>query len=139
MGWSDSQYSNADYDRLYVRQAKAVDPAHPDDITQRKAITDEMQKILYRDDPYVVLWYNVNLQAFRTDHWTGYTPAPSGDGAPFWNQLRTTYIDLRPLRAAPVPAPASRAWVWAVVFLLVAAAVAGFALLRRRPKTVEDA
>lgn len=139
MGWSDSQYSSADYDRLYVRQAKAVDPAHPDDVTQRKAITDEMQKILYRDDPYVVLWYNVNLQAFRTDHWTGYTPAPSSDGAPFWNQLRTTYIDLRPLRGAPVQPPASKAWVWAVVFLLVAAAVAGFALLRRRPKMVDDA
>lgn len=139
MGWSDSQYSNAEYDRLYVRQAKAIDPAHPDDITQRKAITDEMQKILYRDDPYVVLWYNVNLQAFRTDRWTGYTPAPSGDGAPFLNQLRTTYIDLRPLRGAPVQPPASKAWVWAAVFLLVAAAVAGFTLLRRRPKTVEDA
>jgi len=139
MGWSDSQYSNADYDRLYIRQAEAVDPAHPDDITQRKAITDEMQKILYRDDPYVVLWYNVNLQAFRTDRWTGYISAPSGDGAPFFNQLRTTYIDLRPLRGAPAQPPASKAWVWALVFLLVAAAAAGFALLRRRQTTVEDA
>ena len=138
-GWSDSQYSNPEYDRLYVRQARAVDPAHPDDITRRKAITDEMQKILYRDDPYVVLWYNVNLQAFRTDRWTGYASAPSGDGAPFFNQLRGTYIDLRPLRGAPARPPASKAWVWAVVFLLVGAAAAGFALLRRRPKTVEDA
>ena len=59
-----------------------------------------MQKVLYRDDPYIVLWYNVNLQAFRTDRWAGYVLAPAGDGAPFWNQLRSTYISLRPLRAA---------------------------------------
>ncbi len=115
MGWSDSQYSNPDYDRLFVRQAQALDPAHPDDITRRKAYTDAMQKILYRDDPYVVLWYNVNLQAYRTDKWTGYALAPSGDGAPFWNQLRATYVALRPLRTAALPAEdTSREWVWAL-------------------------
>ena len=51
-----------------------------------------MQKVLYRDDPSIVLWYDVNLQAFRTDRWAGYVMAPSGDGAPFWNQLRSTYL-----------------------------------------------
>ena len=139
-GWSDSQYSNKDYDRLFVKQAEALDPAHPEDITQRKAYIDAMQKILYRDDPYVVLWYNVNLQAYRTDRWTGYALAPSGDGAPFWNQLRATYIALRPLQApAPAPESASRAWVWALVAALVAAGAVAFALLRRRRATPEDA
>jgi peptide/nickel transport system substrate-binding protein len=138
MGWSDSQYSNPDYDRLFVRQAQALDPAHPDDITQRKVYTDAMQKILYRDDPYVVLWYNVNLQAYRTDKWTGYALAPSGDGAPFWNQLRATYIALRPLRPAALPAAdTSREWVWALVVAVVAAGALAFALLRRR-KALED-
>ncbi len=139
MGWSDSQYSNKDYDRLFVRQAEALDPAHPEDITQRKAYTDSLQKILYRDDPYVVLWYNVNLQAYRTDRWTGYALAPAGDGAPFRNQLRATYIALRPLRA-PAPAPeASRGWVWALVITAVAAGALVFAVLRRRRTTPEDA
>ncbi len=141
MGWSDSQYSNKDYDRLFVRQAEALDPGDPEDITQRKAYTDAMQKILYRDAPYVVLWYNVNLQAYRTDRWTGYALAPSGDGAPFRNQLRTTSSALRPLQAPRAPAPAaeaSRAWVWALAAALLAVGAAAFALLRRRKKP-EDA
>ena len=139
MGWSDSQYSNPDYDRLFVRQAQALDPAHPDDITRRKAYTDAMQKILYRDDPYVVLWYNVNLQAYRTDKWTGYALAPSGAGAPFWNQLRATYVALRPLRPAALPAAdTSREWVWALVVAVVAVGAVAFALLRRRRNALED-
>jgi len=142
MGWSDSQYSNEDYDRLFVKQAEALDPAHPEDITRRKVYIDAMQKILYRDDPYVVLWYNVNLQAYRTDRWTGYALAPTGGGAPFWNQLRASYIGLRPLQAlrAPTPAPgASQAWVWPLVAALIVAGAVAFALLRRRRKTAEDA
>ena len=139
MGWSDSRYSNPDYDRLFVRQAEALDPADPENITQRKAYTDAMQEILYRDDPYVVLWYNVSLQAYRTDRWTGYDLAPAGDGAPFWNQLRATYTALRPLRpSAPPVAETSRAWVWTLVAALIAAAVVAFALLRRRRKAPED-
>jgi peptide/nickel transport system substrate-binding protein len=140
LGWSDSQYSDRDYDRLFVKQAEALDPEHPEDITRRKTYTDAMQKILYRDDPYVVLWYAVNLQAYRIDRWTGYALAPSGGGAPFWNQLRATYISLRPLRtAAPPPEGSSGAWAWALVAAGVAAGAVGFALLRRRRRAPEDA
>ena len=69
---SDSEYSNPAYDALYVQQAAAVDPA------KRKQIVDQMQQILYRDAPYVILWYNVNVQAYRTDTWTGYVSVPPG-------------------------------------------------------------
>ena len=55
-----------------------------------------MQAILYRDSPYSILWYKLNLQAWRTDTWTGYHLVPEQDGAPFWNMMRTTYIDLQP-------------------------------------------
>ena len=100
-----------------------------------------MQKILYRDDPYVVLWYDVSLQAYRTDRWAGYALAPAGGGAPFLNQLRATYIALRPLPApAPMPEAAPEAWIWAALAAaLVAAGTVVFALLRRRRATPEDA
>ena len=106
-GWGDSQYSNPEYDRLYVRQAQAFDPADPEDTAPRKAITDEMQKILYRDDPYIILWYNLNLQAFRTDTWRGYANAPAGEGAPFWNFMRATYVSLRAAEPRPGGDPGS--------------------------------
>ena len=139
LNWGDSQYSNPEYDRLYVRQAQAIDPAEPDDTTRRKALTDEMQKILYRDNPYVILWYNLNLQAFRTDVWRGYAMAPAGDGAPFWNFMRATYVGLRPLPKGPAAPQGSRAWLWGAGVAAVAAVIVIVVLVRRRPRVVEDA
>jgi peptide/nickel transport system substrate-binding protein len=140
LNWGDSQYSNPDYDALYVEQAEAVDPADPEDPSLRKAVTDQMQKILYRDNPYVILWYNVNLQAYRTDRWTGYHQVPAADGAPFWNYMRSTYIDLTPSEVAATDGEGGSGRVWmavsgAVLLVIVLVAV----LIRRRPRAVEDA
>ena len=139
LNWGDSQYSNPEYDALYVKQAEALDPADPDDIAQRKAVTDEMQKILYRDNPYIVLWYNVNLQAFRSDLWEGYTQVPEGDGAPFWNYLRDTYIDLTPVGVTEKESGGASAWIWAAVAAVIVAIIVAVVLIRRRPRAVEDA
>ncbi len=76
MSWSDTRYSDPVYDRLYMLQAQAVDAADPEDTEHRGDLVDAMQKVLYRDDPSIVLWYDVNLQAFRTDRWAGYVMAP---------------------------------------------------------------
>ena len=139
LNWGDSQYSNPEYDRLYVRQAEALDPSDPGDTSKRKAITDEMQKILYRDDPYIVLWYNVNLQAFRTDTWRGYDQVPAGNGAPFWNYMRGTYTGLRPVSAAATKPGGLPAWLPVAAIAGVAAAIVAVVLVRRRPRAVEDA
>ncbi len=140
LNWGDSQYSNPEYDALYVEQAEAVDPANPADPSLRKAVTDEMQKILYRDNPYIILWYNVNLQAYRTDKWSGYHLVPAADGAPFWNYMRSTYIDLTPNEAAGTEANGGSGWGWiAAVAVSAIVIVVVFVLVRRRPRAVEDA
>ena len=129
---SETRYSDPLYDGLYAAQREALDPDDPGDTERRKTITDAMQKFLYRDDPSIVLWYTTNLQAYRSDSWTGYAPAPAGAGAPFWNQLSATYLALRPLRA---PAPDTRApviWPWVAAATLAVAGAAVLALLRRR-------
>ena len=140
LNWGDSQYSDPDYDRLFTAQAQALDPEKPDDPAARRALTDKMQAMLYRDTPYVILWYNVNLQAFRTDKWTGYGTVPLKDGAPFFNLTRATYLDLKP-RAAGVAAVEGGVSWW--VYVLVAAAVIGVVvaavIVRRRPRALEDA
>lgn len=132
---SESRYSDPLYDSLYAAQREAIDPADPGDTTRRKNITDAMQKVLYRDDPSIVLWYEMDLQAFRTDRWTGYAPAPTDAGAPFWNQLHATYLALRPLRVVEPEPPAPAVLPWLAAGAL-AAAGAGVALwLRRRRRT----
>jgi peptide/nickel transport system substrate-binding protein len=138
LNWGDSQYSNPAYDKLYVRQAEAVDPAHPTDPTKRKVITDEMQRILYRDNPYIVLWYNVNLQAFRTDTWSGYRQIPAAGGAPFWNYLRTTYIELKPEKTVAAKKSGTTTLAYVVVGLVAAVVIVGFIWFRRRPRAVES-
>lgn len=131
---SDSEYSNPVYDKLYTAQAQAVVPA------ERKQIIDQMQQTLYRDSPYSILWYNVLIQAFRTDKWTGYSHVPRGnDGAAFRNMLRTTYIDLKPVATATTTSAGSStgAIVAIVLAALVVIAIVVFVVMRRRPKRVE--
>jgi peptide/nickel transport system substrate-binding protein len=129
---SETRYSDPLYDSLYVGQVEALDPMDPGDTTRRKNITDAMQKLLYRDDPSIVLWYRANLQAFRTDTWTGYALAPQGAGAPFWNRLVATYVALRPLRA-PTPEPQAPAILpWVAAGALAVAGAGGVLWLRRR-------
>jgi peptide/nickel transport system substrate-binding protein len=60
-GLSDSFYSNPEYDRLFDEQAGSFDTE------ERKAIIQKMVAITQRDVPYVVLTYDANLQAYRTD------------------------------------------------------------------------
>jgi len=88
----------------------------------------------------VILWYNVNLQAFRTDKWTGYGTVPVKGGAPFFNLTRATYLDLKP-RVAGVAAVESggSSWVYVLVAAAVIAVVAVVVIAWRRPRAVEDA
>ena len=131
---SDSEYSNPVYDKLYTEQAQAVIPA------DRQKIIYEMQQILYRDSPYSILWYNVLVQAYRTDKWTGYSHVPVGaDGAPFRNMLKTTYIDLKPVAAATTTSGGSNTGTIVAIVLAVVVVIGIIVLvvMRRRPKSVE--
>ncbi len=58
---SDSFFSNPTYDRLYEKQSTQFDTA------ARRATIKKMIAISQRDLPYLVLTYDPNLQAYRTD------------------------------------------------------------------------
>ena len=60
-GLSDSFYSNPEYDRLFSEQAGLFD------VEARKAVIQEMVALTQEDVAYVVLTYDPNLQAYRTD------------------------------------------------------------------------
>ncbi|HJW74298.1 MAG TPA: ABC transporter substrate-binding protein [Thermoleophilia bacterium] len=134
--WSDCFYSDPEYDALYEQQATAVNPADPTDTSQRKAIIDQMQQFLYRESPYLVLWYNVNLEAFRADKWTGWAQVPPEVGGPIWNFSRDTYIDLGPVTAAAVggqEAGGTSVWLWlAIVAAVIIVVWIVVTLVRRR-------
>jgi peptide/nickel transport system substrate-binding protein len=140
MNNSMNQYSNPEYDALFLQQAQALDPAKPDDRSKRRALVFKMQQILYRDCPDIVLWYNVNLAAYRTDRWTGYVHAPGPEGAPFQNMIRTTYQELRPRAATEQAASAGSSPAgWIVAGGVVVAVVAAVLLVLRRRTHAEEA
>ena len=74
MSWNDSFYSNPDYDELYLKQQQALDRE------ERQEIIYEMQRMVYEDAPYIVLYIRPSLQAYRTDRFTGWVQTPAGNG-----------------------------------------------------------
>jgi peptide/nickel transport system substrate-binding protein len=70
-GWSDTGYCNEDYDALYDEQGRTVDTE------ERAAIVDEMQRIVFDDSPYIVLYY-VNAIDAHSTAWDGLLMSPQG-------------------------------------------------------------
>jgi len=75
-GWSDSAYTNPEYDELYDQQSTTLDQ------DARKEIVWQMQEILYRDKPYIMLDYREVVETW-SDKWAGWVMSPQGS----WNQL----------------------------------------------------
>jgi peptide/nickel transport system substrate-binding protein len=73
--WSDTFYSNPAYDQLWNQQQTAVN------LTDRQTIVHEMQRILYHDCPYIILWYPYGLYAYRTDRFENFPDFEAQPGA----------------------------------------------------------
>lgn len=65
-GSSETGYSNPVYDELYTKQQVTLD------FEARKEIVWEMQKIVLDDVVYIIPFYDANVQAYRTDRFTGW-------------------------------------------------------------------
>ena len=86
---SDLMYCNPEYDALYESQISTVDPV------ARKAIVDEMQRIIYDEGIYIVMWYQDKLQAYRTDTFQGWEEIPGGI---VFNFTRDNYLNVVPVQ-----------------------------------------
>jgi peptide/nickel transport system substrate-binding protein len=95
---SDSEYCNPQYDQLYDQQNKATDAA------SRKAILAQMQNLIYDEAPYHILYYDANLDAYRTDRFAGWQNQPS-NGTPLFSYSTINYTQLTDATAVPTAAP----------------------------------
>lgn len=71
-GWSDSGYHNPEYDQMYLDQQKIVDK------NERQKVVWKMQEMVFNDRPYIVMYYEKMLQAYRSDRFTGFVESPLG-------------------------------------------------------------
>lgn len=150
---SDSLYCNPAYDALFTQQNEATTPE------ARKALIDQMQDLIYNEAPYHVLYYDAALHAYRTDRFTNWVNQPDS-GTPLFGYGPYGYTQLRLASAAepsPTAAPSGGAAtdaptaaptdggatepgtttadstpLLAAVLALVAVAVVGLLLIRRR-------
>ena len=90
---SDSFFCSEEYDRLYAAQSEETDQA------ARADIVKQMQQILYDAVPYVVTYYYDNLEAYRSDRFTGFVGQPEGSGSLLFQYGVYTYANVAPVSA----------------------------------------
>ena len=98
--FSDSFYDNPRYDELFLLQRAESDPE------KRFAQIKEMQELVYNEAPYIILYYDAELHAYRNDRFGGWTNQPSEGGTPLFGYGSGGYTKLTDLSAAPVVTPA---------------------------------
>jgi peptide/nickel transport system substrate-binding protein len=124
--WSDSGWSNPEYDRLYDEQSAAVDPE------KRKQIIWEMQDLFYQEAPNLILVYPYGLQVYDTSRWEGWTKIPAASGSVL---DRWSYLSIQPKVAAESPSSNTGLITAIVAGVVVVVALAGTALLLRKRRS----
>jgi peptide/nickel transport system substrate-binding protein len=126
--WSDGCWSDPTFDKMYDRQTSIFDRE------QRKQKIDEMQRYIYDQIPAIVLAYPKWLEAYRTDRFTGWTPAPGADGYLLPTYNYDSVVTVHPVAGATTQAssPGLPGWAWVAALVLVVVLVAGVVLRGRR-------
>jgi peptide/nickel transport system substrate-binding protein len=130
--WSDTCYSNPEYDKLFQEQQRATT------VEDRAKIVDQMQQIIYNDRPELVLWYDNYLQAYRSDRWTGFVQQPSeGNGTILFQYGHYSDLSLHPVTGATQGSSQGiPVWVW-IAGAVVVLVLAGVLVVRRRREEEE--
>jgi peptide/nickel transport system substrate-binding protein len=98
---SDSNWCSKEYDALYEKESKEAGD-------QRKATLAQMQNLVYDQAVYDILYYDANLDAYRTDRFAGWRNQPS-NGTPIFAYSNAQYTLLTDATATPTPGPTTAA------------------------------
>jgi peptide/nickel transport system substrate-binding protein len=137
--WSDSYWTDAEYEKLYKQQGEELDP------TKRKALIDRMQQILYEQSPYIVTDYKPDFEAYNTAKWEGYVAVPDPNGnslvPPFGNGGYANFLTIQPKVADAAQESGGSStgiWIAVVAAVVVLAIVVAVVVMRRKPETEEN-
>jgi peptide/nickel transport system substrate-binding protein len=87
-GYNDANWCSEEYEALYEQQKVELDPE------RRREIVGEMLRLFNREATYLVLTLDADLQAYRTDRFTGWTRQPAEVGPVLFNNTSPTYANL---------------------------------------------
>jgi peptide/nickel transport system substrate-binding protein len=129
---SDSFYCNPAYDKLYEQQKVTIDPA------KRAEIVKQMQKMLYDDAPYVVTFYYDELQAYRSDRFTGFVPQPDPGGVVLFAWGVDSYRTIGPPQASAASGDGGGVPLIPIGIGVAVVGAAGVLLALRRRSTQDE-
>lgn len=91
---SDSNFCDAEYDRLFAQQRAELDKA------KRMEIVQKMQELLYDKVSALILTYDKELEAYRSDRFTGFQTQPADGGVITGQNGYWGYYSATPVAAA---------------------------------------
>jgi peptide/nickel transport system substrate-binding protein len=130
---SDGCWSNPQYDALFAQQEKIVDPE------ERQPVVFDALALSYEEVPSIALAYPNNVEAYRNDLVTNFTPVPGDNGYLIPNYNNIGMVTVEPASGADSAANSSStgmpAWAWGAIG---AAIVLGVVLVARRGRRADD-
>jgi peptide/nickel transport system substrate-binding protein len=90
--YNDASWCDPGYDALYKKQHVELDHA------KRVSIVRQMLTRFYRSAVYDILVYSPDLQAYRTDRFTGWVRQPANVGPVIFSNTSPSYARLKPIK-----------------------------------------
>jgi peptide/nickel transport system substrate-binding protein len=88
VGYNDANWCDERYDALYEQQKVELDR------DKRIEIVHEMLRLFYHESTYVVLYWDADTQAYRTDRFEGWLRQPAEIGPVLFSNSSPTYANL---------------------------------------------
>jgi peptide/nickel transport system substrate-binding protein len=141
LGWSDGCWSDPAYDKMYTLQQTQTD------FNARHQTVNEMQQMIAKEIPTMVLNYWAELDAYRNDRFTGYVrnplTVPSGNlpGTLVFGYNNNVSLDNLELvsGASSTTTSGLPAWVWIAGIAVIAVLIGAFVFARRKKEDEEVA
>ena len=130
---SDGCWSNPEYDALVKEQETIVDTA------ERQEVVHEALALSYSEAPSIALAYPNNIEAYRNDLVTDFTPVPGDDGYLIPNYNNVGMVTVRPADEGSGGSDSTSGlpvWAWGAIIVGVGAGV--FLISRRGRRTDEE-
>jgi peptide/nickel transport system substrate-binding protein len=130
---NDANYCDPEYDRLYKQQNVELDPE------KRREIVHEMLRRFYETGLYNVLWYEGDIQAYRTDRFEGWLRQPKDIGPVIFTNSSPTYANLTPVAStSDAGGGGLSTGAYVGIAAAVLAGIAAIVYVMRRRRTIEE-
>ena len=130
--YNDANWCSSEYDKLYKEQNTELDK------TKRLQIVHQMLTLFYNQAAYVVLDYSPDLQAYRTDRFTGWIRQPAKIGPVIFSNSSPSYFALKPISTKKSSSSNTALIIVIIVAAVVVLGAGGFVVQRRRTATERD-